>query len=55
MDPENDRENAEPACAISYGFWQRRFGSDRSAGGRVVQIDGSPFTIIGITAPEQSV
>jgi putative ABC transport system permease protein len=33
---------------ISHGLWQRRFGSNRSIVGRVVQLDGQPTTIIGV-------
>ena len=46
--PDDDR----PVCVISYGFWQRTFGSDRAIAGRDVQINGESFTIIGVTAPE---
>jgi predicted permease len=37
-----------PLAVISYGYWQRRFGSQPEAIGRVVMINGSPFTIIGV-------
>src|SRR5712692_3708345 len=51
--PDDDRgEGAHPVCALSYGYWQRAFGSDRSVVGRAVQINGQSFTIVGVTAPE---
>ncbi len=39
---------AHPVAVISYGYWQRRFGSQPSAVGRMVAIDGTPFTIVGV-------
>lgn len=50
--PGDDREGAPPVCAISHGYWQRAFGSDRSIAGRMVQINGQAFTIAGVAAPE---
>ena len=37
---------------ISYPFWQREFGGTPDAVGRDVMLDGRPFRIIGISAPE---
>jgi putative ABC transport system permease protein len=36
---------------ISDAAWQRRFGRDRGAIGRIIRIDQKPFTIIGVTPP----
>ncbi len=33
---------------LSYGFWERRFGKDPGAIGRVVRKNGAPMTIIGV-------
>src|SRR5271163_1161689 len=33
---------------LSYGYWQRRFGGDRSAIGRNIQVDSRPLEIIGV-------
>ena len=33
---------------ISHGLWERRFGAERSAIGRPVQIDGQPYTVVGV-------
>jgi len=33
---------------LSYGYWQRRFGGDRSAIGRVIVIDSQPREIAGV-------
>lgn len=36
---------------LSYGYWQRRFGGDRTVLGRSLQIDGVTYTVIGIMPP----
>jgi predicted permease len=33
---------------LSYGYWQRRFGGDRSVIGRVVQVDAQTREIVGV-------
>jgi predicted permease len=39
---------ANAIVALSYGFWQRRFGADPSVIGQSLLIDGHPFTIVGV-------
>jgi predicted permease len=34
---------------LSYGYWQRRFGGDRSAVGRNITVDARPSEIVGVT------
>ncbi len=36
-------------AVLGYGFWQRQFGGDPTAVGRVVRVEGIPFTVIGVT------
>jgi predicted permease len=50
--PSDDVPNARPVAVISYDYWQRRFHGELSAIGRAVDLNGSPFTIVGITPPE---
>jgi predicted permease len=53
LTPEDDRiPGAHPVCVISYGLWVRRFGGDRDVIGREMQINGRPFTILGVTPKE---
>jgi macrolide transport system ATP-binding/permease protein len=40
---------ASPSVLISEGYWQKRFAGDPSVLGKVVRLNGHPFTIIGIT------
>jgi putative ABC transport system permease protein len=45
--PAEDRPDSGVAV-ISYGLWQRRFGSDPGVAGRVVDFDRKPTTILGV-------
>ncbi|MGH9837169.1 MAG: ADOP family duplicated permease [Blastocatellia bacterium] len=46
---EEDRPGATPAAILSYGFWQRRFGTDASIIGQQLTLNLQSFTVIGIT------
>jgi putative ABC transport system permease protein len=46
--PEEDQEGAGKAAVLSHGFWQRRFGGDRSIVGKALTLDGSPYTVVGV-------
>jgi putative ABC transport system permease protein len=53
LTPEDDRIPDSPAvCVLSYGLWQRSFAGDRNVIGRKVQMNGQPFTILGVTPKE---
>lgn len=48
--PEEDRTpNTHPVAVISYGLWQRQFGSDPNILGRKITLNEHDFTIIGVT------
>src|SRR5688572_19944487 len=38
-----------PVAVLSYGFWQREYGGREDAIGKTIQLDGHPFTIIGVS------
>ncbi len=40
------------AAVLSYSLWQRRFRGDRAVLGRAVALDGTSYTVVGITPPE---
>jgi predicted permease len=46
---EQDRD---PVAVISHGYWQRRFGNDANVVGRLLEMNGRTFTIVGVTPPE---
>jgi predicted permease len=37
---------------LGYGYWQRVFGSDPTALGRTLLVEGVPLQVIGVTRPE---
>jgi putative ABC transport system permease protein len=44
-----DQPGRNQIAILSYGLWQRRFGGDAGISGRVVDLDGKPFTVVGVT------
>lgn len=46
--PEEDRLGAERVVVISEGLWKRRFEGSSNVLGTAVQIDGEPYTVIGV-------
>ncbi len=45
---QEDLPGGPPVAVLSHGLWQSRFGSDRSAVGRVVELDGVARRIVGV-------
>jgi putative ABC transport system permease protein len=43
-----DRFTGSSVAVIGYGFWQRQFGGDPSAIGAQLEVEGVPFTIVGV-------
>jgi putative ABC transport system permease protein len=48
---EDDQEGAPSVVVMSYHIWQEKYGSDPSVVGASYQINGHPFTVIGVAAP----
>ena len=48
---ENSVPDRDAVVVLTYGFWQRRFGSDAHLIGSSIKLNGKPFTVIGITHP----
>ena len=51
MTDDDDREGAPPVAVMSYRIWQTKYGSDPSVVGANYQINGHPFTVIGVAPP----
>ncbi len=47
----DDVEGAPPVAVMSYHVWQQKFGGDPSVVGSTYQINGHPFTVVGVAAP----
>jgi predicted permease len=48
----DDRSSGDsPVAVIAHDLWTRRFGSEPGVVNRVVILNGSPFTIVGIAPP----
>ena len=49
--PSDDRPSAPPVAVMSHHTWQNTYGSDPSIVGGTFDIEGHPFTIIGVAPP----
>ncbi len=49
---DDQRGCSSPGVVLSYPFWQREFGGERSAIGKTMAINSYRFEIIGVTPPE---
>ena len=48
---EDDQEGAPPVAVMSYRIWHDKYGADPSVVGAGFQINGHPFTVIGVASP----
>jgi putative ABC transport system permease protein len=51
MTDADDHEGAPSVAVMSFRIWQEKYGSDPSVVGAPYQINGHPFTIIGVAPP----
>ena len=52
IDAADDRAGAPPIVVLGFGYAQRRFGDVSGAPGQSILINGTPFTVAGVAAPE---
>ncbi|HVJ27845.1 MAG TPA: ABC transporter permease, partial [Vicinamibacterales bacterium] len=48
FDPSTDKGTTAPVAVISYPTWRDTLGSDASAVGRLLKINGVPHTVVGV-------
>ncbi len=51
MTDVDDQEGAPSVAVMSYHIWREKYGSDLSVVGASYQINGHPFTVIGVAPP----
>ncbi|HEX5965403.1 MAG TPA: ABC transporter permease, partial [Pyrinomonadaceae bacterium] len=52
LTPEDDKPGAEPAAVVSHRYWKNELNSDASVVGKRFIINGTNFTVVGVTPPE---
>src|SRR6266513_1776052 len=45
---EGEVAGADPVVVLSYPYWQTRFGSDRLVLGKVLKVNDTAFTVVGV-------
>ncbi len=51
MTDADDQEGAPSVAVMSYHIWHEKYGADPSVVGASYQINGHPFTVIGVAPP----
>ena len=46
--PADDKAGAPAVVVLTYGYWQRQFGADPSIVGKTLDLNGVPFTVVGV-------
>jgi predicted permease len=46
--PADDAPGAAPVVVLQYAYWKRTFAGDRSIIGKTIDLNGLPFTIVGV-------
>src|SRR6185312_3487169 len=49
--PEEDKTGAGNVVLLSDAFWKKNFNADRNILGTKVNLDGAPYTVIGVLPP----
>jgi predicted permease len=50
IEPDDDVvRGGEMVVVLSYDYWRNRFGSDPRIVGKIIAVDGYPFTVIGVS------
>ena len=52
LQPRDDREGSTRVAVLTDAYWREAFAGRADALGSIMRIDGVPFTIVGVAAPE---
>jgi predicted permease len=50
--PEEDKPKANQVVVLSYAAWKRLFGQDPTVLGRTIELNKTPYRVIGVMGPE---
>jgi predicted permease len=48
LEPSDGENGGHSVVVLNYRFWQRHFGGDRNVIGRTLELDHTPYTIVGV-------
>jgi len=51
LEPDDDRDGADPVAVISHSWWQRSFNAEPSVIGQTLYLNNRPFTVVGVASP----
>jgi predicted permease len=51
LEPSDEQTGAEAVAVLDYGYWRRAFGGSSAVIGKTIDLNGIPFTIVGVTEP----
>ena len=51
LESDDEAQEKNPVIVLSYGCWQRRFGSDPRIVNDTILVNSHPFTVVGIAPP----
>src|SRR5829696_5196922 len=49
--PQEDVPNGPNVVILGFGLWQRRYAGDAAIVGRSIQINGTPYEVVGVMPP----
>jgi predicted permease len=50
--PDQYSDGANRVIVVSNAFWRSHLGADANVIGRVIRLDGKPFTVVGVMGPD---
>jgi predicted permease len=51
IEPADDSSKSEPVVVLNYLYWKNSWGADPSVVGKIIHLNGLPFTIAGVAEP----